>query len=67
VPAKLLGVHESTVSRRLRKITKNVRQRIMKELPDRGMSKRLAEEALDVDVRDVAIDIRLLLTQEKQS
>ena len=39
----------------------------MKELRDRGMSKRLAEEALEVDVRDVSIDIRQLLTQEKQS
>jgi RNA polymerase sigma-70 factor (ECF subfamily) len=64
--AMLLRVHESTVSRRVRKITENVRKRILGELRRCGMSKRQVEEALEVDVRDLAPDIRVPSRQEKQ-
>ena len=61
---RMLGVHESTVSRKLEKITASLRKRIRSGLTARGMSKRQAEEALDADVRDVHVDVRARLSQE---
>ena len=62
--ARTLGVHESTVSRKLEKVVRAVRERIMDELLRRGMSQRQAEEALEADVRDVAVDVSGHLTQK---
>jgi RNA polymerase sigma-70 factor (ECF subfamily) len=56
--ARIFGVHESTVSRRVDKITAALRKRIVRGLRERGMSARQAEEALDADVRDLAVDVR---------
>jgi RNA polymerase sigma-70 factor (ECF subfamily) len=56
--ARSLGVHESTVSRRLEKVTKSVCKAIVKGLMQRGMSRRQAEEAIEVDVRDLSLDVR---------
>jgi RNA polymerase sigma-70 factor (ECF subfamily) len=56
--AKILGVHESTISRRVEKIAVRVRSAILKHLQKQGMSRRQAEESLEVDVRDIAIDVR---------
>jgi len=63
--AGTLGVHESTVSRRLEKTTKGLRKRIVRGLRSRGMSAREAEQALEADVRDVVLDVRGRLVQEK--
>ncbi len=60
----MLGVHESTISRKLEKIAAGVRKKILEDLVRAGMSRRQAEEALDVDVRDVSVDIRSRLAQE---
>jgi hypothetical protein len=46
------------------KIAAGVRKRILENLVRAGMSRRQAEEALDVDVRDVSLDIRSRLAQE---
>jgi RNA polymerase sigma-70 factor, ECF subfamily len=62
--ARMLGVHESTISRKLDKLAKALRKQIIAELTRRGMSRRQAEEALEVDVRDLQIDIRRCLAQE---
>ena len=62
--ARTLEVHESTVSRKLEKIARGVRARISEELVHRGMSRRQAEEALEADVRYVAVDIRQSLAQK---
>src|SRR5205807_148005 len=62
--ARTLGVHESTISRKLDKLTKALRKRILAGLVRRGMTRRQAEEALEVDVRDLQLDIRRKLTQE---
>ena len=59
--AKTLGVHESTISRRVEKIAGQVRSGILKHLQKGGMSRRQAEEALETDVRDVQIDVRTRL------
>jgi len=62
--ARLLRVHESTVSRRVEKITSALRKRIRDALAARGMSRRQAEEALQTDVRDLGVDVRARLAQE---
>ena len=62
--ARMLGVHESTISRKLDKLAKSLRKQILAALGRRGMSRRQAEEALEVDVRDLHLDIRRSLTQE---
>jgi RNA polymerase sigma-70 factor (ECF subfamily) len=56
--AQTLGVHESTISRKLGKITAGLRKQILSGLRQRGMSKRQAEEALEADVRDISLDLR---------
>ena len=62
--ARMLGVHESTVSRKLEKVVRAVRERIMDELLRRGMSRREAEEALETDVRDLSVDVTGRLAQK---
>jgi RNA polymerase sigma-70 factor (ECF subfamily) len=62
--ARMLCVHESTISRKLDKLAKALRKRILAGLVRRGMTRRQAEEALEVDVRDLQVDIRRKLTQE---
>lgn len=62
--ARMLGVHESTISRKLDKLAKSLRKQIVATLTKSGMSRRQAEEALDTDVRDLQVDIRRSLAQE---
>ena len=62
--AHMLGVHESTISRKLDKLAKALRKQILTSVTRRGMSRRQAEEALEADVRDLQLDIRRSLTQE---
>lgn len=62
--ARMLGVHESTISRKLDKLAKALRKQILSGLTRRGMSRRQAEEALEVDVRDLKVDIRHSLAQD---
>ena len=63
---RMIGVHESSVSRKLEKITKQLRKQIVHNLQRRGMSKRQAEEALEGDVRDLAVDVRARLGAERE-
>jgi RNA polymerase sigma-70 factor (ECF subfamily) len=63
--ARMLGVHESTISRKVDKLAKTLRKQILAGLMRRDMSRRQADEALEVDVRDLQLDIRRSLTQEK--
>src|ERR687887_825898 len=62
--ARSLGVHESTISRKLEKLVRLVRERIVDELRRRGMSHRQAEEALETDVRDLSLDVSGRLAQK---
>jgi len=62
--ARLLSVHESTISRKLDKLAKSLRKQILAGLGRRGMSRRQAEEALEVDVRDLTLNIRDRLAQD---
>ena len=62
--ARSLGVHESTISRKLDKLAKSLRKQILASLGRRGMSRRQAQEALEIDVRDLRVNIRSRLAQE---
>jgi RNA polymerase sigma-70 factor (ECF subfamily) len=64
--ASMLCVHESTISRRLAKITAALHKKIVKKLCEAGIGRRDAEEMLELDVRDLNLDIRDRLTQERQ-
>jgi RNA polymerase sigma-70 factor (ECF subfamily) len=65
--AKLLHVHESTVSRKLERTTAGLRKRIRKRLIAAGMTARQADEAIaDTDVRDLRIEVGKTLEQDRQ-
>ena len=53
----MLGAHESTVCRRLERVVKNIRRLIIKELCRSGTSRAAAEELLQLDIRDLAVDV----------
>jgi RNA polymerase sigma-70 factor (ECF subfamily) len=57
----LLGVHEATISRRLKRTVARLRERLLAELQAGGMSRRQAGEALGADPRDVEMNLRPLL------
>jgi len=61
---RVLRVHESTISRKLDRLTRSVRKQILGNLCRQGMSRREAEEAMEADVRDLRVNIRKTLTQE---
>jgi RNA polymerase sigma-70 factor, ECF subfamily len=63
--ARMLNVHESTVSRKLERSVKRLRTEILIALGKKGMSRRQAEEALEADVRDLAVDVRTALGRER--
>jgi RNA polymerase sigma-70 factor (ECF subfamily) len=55
--ARLMGTHESTISRRLSKVTRQLRRSILQSLVAKGMSISAARLALASDVRYVSADI----------
>lgn len=59
--ARLLRVHEATVSRKLKRLTESVRKQLLRELQRRGMKRAAAEEALGIDPRDLNINLRKIL------
>src|ERR1019366_5750933 len=62
--AKLQGAHESTISRKLERVTSGLRKRIRKRMVESGMSPRQADEAMqDVDVRDLRVRVSETLGQ----
>lgn len=63
--AHLLRVHESTISRKLEKITAWARRAILSGLMKRGMSRKEAEQTMEVEVTELAVDVRRRLMQEK--
>jgi RNA polymerase sigma-70 factor (ECF subfamily) len=62
--ARMLSVHESTISRKVDKLAKSLRKKILAGMMQQGMARRQAEEALEVDVRDLQVDIRRSLAQD---
>lgn len=62
--ARTLGLHESSVSRRLDRLATGLRKRILAGLRMKGMSHAQALEALEADVRDLRVNLRTRLTQD---
>jgi RNA polymerase sigma-70 factor (ECF subfamily) len=62
--ARILGLHESSVSRRLDRLATGLRKRILAGLRTRGMSHAQATDALETDVRDLRINLRSRLMQD---
>jgi RNA polymerase sigma-70 factor, ECF subfamily len=60
----VLRVHESTASRRLERATTDLRKRVRRRLIQAGMSSAQADEAMEVDARDLNVDVRKSLGQE---
>jgi RNA polymerase sigma-70 factor (ECF subfamily) len=59
--ARILNVHEATISRRLKRLIADLRKQLLHKLQSGGLSKRAAEEALGSDPRDLEINLRTLL------
>jgi RNA polymerase sigma-70 factor (ECF subfamily) len=59
--ARVLRVHEATISRKLKRLTADLRKQLLRNLQAGGLSKRAAEEALGADPRDMEINLRALL------
>jgi RNA polymerase sigma-70 factor (ECF subfamily) len=57
----VLGVHEATISRKVKRAAGHVRKELLRALAGRGLSRRAAEEALGADPRDVDVNLRKLL------
>jgi RNA polymerase sigma-70 factor (ECF subfamily) len=62
--ARMLSVHESTISRKLDKVVKSLRKQVLAGLARKGMNRRQAEEALAIDVRDITLNLRDRLAQD---
>ena len=62
--ARALGLHESSVSRRLERLATGLRKRILAGLRMQGMSHAQATEALATDVRDIQLNLRSRLAQD---
>ena len=65
--ARVLHVHEATISRRLRRLLTDLRKRLLHHLQTGGLSKRAAEEALGNDPRDLEINLHALLQSSQTS
>jgi RNA polymerase sigma-70 factor (ECF subfamily) len=59
--ARILGVHEATVSRKVQRATKEIRKQVLRSLLRTGLSKRAAEEAMGTDPRDLDLNVKKLL------
>jgi RNA polymerase sigma-70 factor, ECF subfamily len=64
--AQVLHVHEATVSRKIRRISGDLRKQLLRNLQLAGFSKRAAQEALGTDPRDLDLNLKRLL-QTSQS
>jgi RNA polymerase sigma-70 factor (ECF subfamily) len=63
--ARTLHVHESTMSRRIDRITGQLHKQVIKHLRASGLSARRCDELLqDLDVRDLNLDLTAKLRQE---
>jgi len=62
---RMLGVHESTISRRLEKLLKALKKQVLAGLMARGMNRGQAEEALEADVRYLQVDVSRKLQENR--
>jgi RNA polymerase sigma-70 factor (ECF subfamily) len=64
--ARTLGLHESSISRRLDRLAAALRKRILAGMRMRGMSHAQATEAMETDVRDIQLNLRSRLMQDSK-
>ncbi len=64
---RTLHVHEATISRRLKRLTGDLREHLLKHLQAGGLSRRAAEETLGTDPRDLELNLRRLLQTSETS
>ena len=63
-----LGVHESTISRKLERVTATMRKMILRELQTGGLNAAQCDEVLaTLDVRDLNVDVAGNLRQERRA
>lgn len=62
---RILGAHEATISRRLKRLLAGLRKQLLANLQSEGLSRRAAEEALGADPRDIEINLRMLLQKSQ--
>jgi len=62
---RLVGVHESTISRRLEKLLKGLRKQVLAGMMAQGMNRGQAEEALEADVRYLQVDVSRKLQENR--
>jgi RNA polymerase sigma-70 factor (ECF subfamily) len=62
---RMVGVHESTISRRLEKLLKGLRKQVLAGLVSRGMNRGQAEEAMEADVRYLQVDVTKKLQENR--
>lgn len=63
---RMMGVHESTVSRKLDKLIGTLRKRVRKRLQAAGIDHRRCGEIMqELDVRDIDMDVAANLRQER--
>jgi RNA polymerase sigma-70 factor (ECF subfamily) len=56
--AATLGVHEATISRKLKRAAETVHKQVLQRLQTAGLSRRAAEEALGADPRDLEMNVK---------
>ncbi len=62
------GVHESTVSRKLDRLTGTLHKRVRRRLQSAGVHSQRCDELLrEIDVRDIDVDVAANLKQERTS
>jgi RNA polymerase sigma-70 factor, ECF subfamily len=64
---RLFRVHESTISRKLNQVAKELKKRVLKQLQSDGFSLKVAEEVFSTDVRDLDIDVRKFLQAARET
>jgi RNA polymerase sigma-70 factor (ECF subfamily) len=65
--AQVVRAHESTMSRRIKRLTSNLHKGLLANLRKSGMSRAAADEALGTDPRDLDINLRSLLQTSSPS
>lgn len=65
--ARTLGVHEATISRRLKRLADSLHRQLIENLIGAGLNAAAAKEALGTDPRDIEINLRALLQTSQTS
>jgi RNA polymerase sigma-70 factor (ECF subfamily) len=63
-----MGAHESTISRKIDRLTKQLHKKLRLQLESNGFPRRACEEIMaEIDVRDININVAATLQQEQQT